>query len=101
MSDTPSAGGTDSGKMSVEKAEEILKPFKVYKTFPIFWMEKDEDGNPSAMTTAEAKGFLEGFNLGIEAAAKVPFQGTAEQGFYSMGPQAISDAIRALSREKP
>lgn len=43
-----------------------------------------------------AKGFIEGWNAALEAAAEIPFKGTATFGFYGQGPEAIRDAIRDL-----
>jgi len=52
--------------MDIEKAKEILKPFEMYKVFPLAWLDKGENGDWSAMATAEAKGYLEGVAATLE-----------------------------------
>lgn len=45
--------------MTMERAKEIIKPFELFKQFPLAWIDKDEHGNFSGMTIAEAYGYLE------------------------------------------
>ncbi len=45
--------------MTLEKARDVLKEFEAYKVFPLFWLDRDQNGRWSAMTTAESKGFLD------------------------------------------
>ncbi len=49
-----------------ERAKEVMQPWEIYKIFPLAWLDKDERGQWSAMRTAEAKGFLEGWEARSE-----------------------------------
>lgn len=84
--------------MNAKEAREILKPFDAYKTFPLTWLATDERGNPSALSTAEAHGYLEALS-GPEVAVLVEaLDFYANEACSSYGYPMGGAAITALQR---
>ena len=46
--------------MNEKEAHEILKHFEPHKVIPFTWLQRDLDGNPTALACAEAVGFFAG-----------------------------------------